>query len=41
MDAYFDIHHTRADTIDKIDPKLFNEGLAMVTGLTWAAATLG
>ena len=38
VDAYFDIHHTRADTIDKIDPELFNEGLAMVTGLTWAAA---
>lgn len=41
VDAYFDIHHTRADTIDKVDPELFNEGLAMVTGLTWAAANLG
>ncbi len=39
VDAYFDIHHTEADTIDKIDPVLFNEGLAMVAGLTWLAAT--
>lgn len=38
VDAYFDIHHTHADTIDKIDPALFNEGLAMVAGLTWIAA---
>jgi hypothetical protein len=38
VDAYFDIHHTHADTIDKIDPMLFNEGLAMVAGLTWVAA---
>lgn len=38
VDAYFDIHHTHADTIDKIDPTLFNEGLAMVAGLTWVAA---
>lgn len=38
VDAYFDVHHTEADTIDKIDPVLFNEGLAMIAGLTWQAA---
>lgn len=35
---YFDIHHTDADTIDKIDPSKLKEGVAMIAGLAWQLA---
>jgi hypothetical protein len=38
LEAYFDIHHTRADTLDKVDPALLREGTAVVAGLVWLLA---
>jgi hypothetical protein len=35
---YFDIHHTRADTVDKIDPAALREGVAAIAGLAWRLA---
>jgi len=38
LEAYFDVHHTHADTLDKVDPALLREGAAVVAGLTWMLA---
>jgi len=38
LEAYFDVHHTHADTLDKVDPVLLREGTAVVAGLTWLLA---
>ncbi len=38
LEAYFDVHHTDADTYDKVDPALLREGTAMVAGLVWVLA---
>jgi carboxypeptidase Q len=38
LEAYFDVHHTDADTYDKVDPALLREGTAMVAGLVWQLA---
>jgi hypothetical protein len=35
---YFDIHHTRADTLDKVDPQALSEATAALVSLTWALA---
>lgn len=35
---YFDIHHTHADTLDKVDPKALAESTAAVTWVAWALA---
>jgi len=35
---YFDIHHTNADTPDKVDPAALQEGTAAVAGLAWLLA---
>jgi len=35
---YFDIHHTHADTLDKVDPKALSEATAALVSLTWALA---
>ena len=35
---YFEVHHTHADTFDKIDPVEAREGLAAVVGLVWQLA---
>ncbi len=37
-ELYFAVHHTRADTLDKIDPAALAEGTAAVAGLAWLAA---
>ncbi|MFN7142404.1 MAG: M20/M25/M40 family metallo-hydrolase [Myxococcota bacterium] len=37
---YFDIHHTRADTVDKIDPAALAEGVGQMAALTWRLANL-
>jgi len=38
LEAYFDVHHTDADTYDKVDPALLREGTAIVAGLVWMLA---
>ena len=38
LEAYFDVHHTHADTLDKVDPALLREGTAVVAGLVWLLA---
>lgn len=35
---YFDVHHTNADTYDKVDPVALAEGAAAVTGWAWLVA---
>jgi len=37
---YFDIHHTRADTLDKVRPGDVAEATAAVAGLAWRLATV-
>lgn len=37
---YFDIHHTQADTLDKVDPKDLATNSAAVTTLVWALAEM-
>ena len=36
---YFDIHHTRADTLDKVDAQDLSEATAAIVGLAWRLAT--
>jgi Zn-dependent M28 family amino/carboxypeptidase len=35
---YFDIHHSAADTLDKIDPVALAQSSAAITWLTWSLA---
>ncbi len=35
---YFDVHHTWADTLEKVDPESLREGAAAVAGLAWLLA---
>ncbi len=35
---YFDVHHTHADTVDKVDPRSLREGLAATALLLWELA---
>ena len=35
---YFDVHHTHADTPDKVDPQALRDGLANVAALVWLLA---
>jgi hypothetical protein len=35
---YFDIHHTDADTVDKVNADDLNEGVAQLAALTWRLA---
>lgn len=36
---YFDVHHTHADTVDKVDPDALREATALIAGFAWQAAT--
>lgn len=36
--GYWPVHHTWADTIDKVDPKQLNEGVAAIAVLAWVLA---
>jgi carboxypeptidase Q len=38
--TYFDIHHTKADTLDKVDPQALADGVAAVAVLAYVAAEL-
>jgi Zn-dependent M28 family amino/carboxypeptidase len=35
---YFDIHHTDADTLDKVDPAFLTRQAALIAGLIWQIA---
>ncbi|MDP6933977.1 MAG: peptidase M28 family protein, partial [Myxococcota bacterium] len=35
---YFDVHHTRADTVDKVNPASLREGTAAMATLAWLLA---
>ena len=35
---YFDIHHTVADTIDKVDPAAMSQNVAAWAPMAWLAA---
>jgi Zn-dependent M28 family amino/carboxypeptidase len=35
---YFDVHHTQADTLDKVDPTALSEGAAALSALVWRLA---
>lgn len=37
--SYFDVHHTWADTLDKVDPAALQEGALVLAGLAWGLAT--
>jgi hypothetical protein len=37
---YFDVHHTRADTVDKVDPAALAEGVGQLAALAWRLANL-
>lgn len=38
---YFDIHHTREDTIDKVNPRELHLGAAALTAMVWLVDTQG
>jgi hypothetical protein len=38
LPQYFDVHHTQADTLDKVDPQELRDGVAAVAGLAWQLA---
>jgi carboxypeptidase Q len=38
LPEYFDIHHTQADTLDKVDPQELRDGIAAVAELAWQLA---
>ncbi len=38
VDRYFDVHHTRADTLDKVDPDELRQGIAALATLVWELA---
>jgi carboxypeptidase Q len=38
VERYFEIHHTEADTLDKVDPQALREGVAVVAGIAWQLA---
>lgn len=39
-EAYFDVHHTEADTLDKVDPQQLADGVAAIAVLAYVVADL-
>ncbi len=39
-DRYFDLHHSAADTLDKVDPNELADGVAAIAVLAWVAADM-
>jgi Zn-dependent M28 family amino/carboxypeptidase len=37
-DGYFDVHHSPADTLDKVDPEHLSANVSAVAGLLWGLA---
>jgi len=35
---YYDVHHTKADTLDKVDPESLSAGVSALARLTWELA---
>lgn len=35
LPEYFDVHHTQADTLDKVDPRTLREGIGALAALAW------
>jgi carboxypeptidase Q len=40
MEMYWDIHHTAADTVDKVDPEALRRNVAALAVMTWVIAEL-
>ena len=40
LERYFDIHHTHADTIDKVNPADFRKNIATMAAMAWLLAEL-
>lgn len=40
MSAYFDIHHTANDTLDKVDPEALKQAVAAYAPVVWIAANV-
>jgi hypothetical protein len=40
MSAYFDIHHTANDTLDKVDPEALKQAVAAYASVVWIAANV-
>ena len=38
LPQYFDVHHTQADTLDKVDPQALRDGVGAVAALAWQLA---
>jgi hypothetical protein len=38
LPEYFDLHHTQADTFDKVDPQILCEGVGTLAALAWRLA---
>jgi len=40
MSAYFDLHHTANDTLDKVDPEALKQAVAAYASVVWIAANV-
>jgi carboxypeptidase Q len=40
LSAYFDLHHTANDTLDKVDPEVLAQAVAAYASVVWIAANV-